>query len=287
MDKIAQSVFPGLPEMFEGYTSLEQVMGGAAKALADIQDMTRNHFNRAVGFILYNSNTHGAEARIYVLNTLDALMQPRAKNETSLMLTAALRLVVYKQCAHLSDLYRDVPGVEMATEQPRVVVAYHRRRLEWLLLGTILELALDVLTVDAPIEDWLRIGIRLKFLATQLLEDAEALPASAKSDAEPLLVRDRKTLTDLEARLKAHGTSLSRRESDEMRRKRPFERFVHYLLADARINLDIWHEHAIHAERLLTRDSKYVPRKEDEPTEVGDDDEDEEADDIEFVAKKK
>jgi len=211
--------------------------------------------------------------RSYVVQTINGLIQPTMKSETSLLISSALRLVIYNQCAHLSDLYRDVPGREMATEQPRVVVAHHRIRLELTILGTVLEMAPDVLTEATSLEDWLLIGVRLKFLATQLLANAESRPTAAKSDAISLIEFCRGRLGVLETHLRQYGQMhlpTARRSPQIDDPERNFREFVYLFLAEKDVDVEKkWRREASRVEGILTRP---VAKKEDDPTASVDED---------------
>ena len=273
-------IYPNI-DTVRAYATLEEQRDSGVDALREIQAMTQNHLIRSVAFVLKRADDAKLQgplaARAYAMKTLDELIQPRKKSDTSILLASATRLVVYNQVAHLCDLYSDVAGVQMATEQPRVVMAHHRIRVEWIWLGTLLDISLDSLTDDAPIEDWLRLGVRLNFLTEQLLADAAGRPRTATSDAKPLLKHLRRRHLELRAHLRQHGMRLSPEELDQHSR---FEQFALHLLADTKLDLTQWRSEAEHTEKLLTHATQYVQKPADEPTVEGSD-EDEEAMELE------
>jgi hypothetical protein len=259
-------IYPNL-DTVAAYDSLDDQREAGVATLSEIQDMTHNHLLRSVAYILKraeDAKRDGASAaRIYAIRTLDELIQPRKKSDTSILLASATRLITYNQVAHLCDLYRNVAGVQMATEQPRVVVAHHRIRLEWILLGTLLDLALDSLDANAPIEEWLRLGARLNFLSEQLLADAAERPRVATNDAKPLLKHLGRRHIALKAHLRAHGRRLS---PEELRQRSRFEQFALHLLADTKLDLQQWRPEAERVERLLTHATEYLQKTGEEPT---------------------
>jgi hypothetical protein len=263
MEDAVRKVFPLFSGGHQIYKSLDDMTEETNGALRQIQEKAEAHFNRSLQTILANAEMARREgpesARTYIMQTVDALIHPRVKTTISLFLEAALRLVVYNQCAHLAHLYRKVPGFEMATEQPRLVVAHYKSRLEWLILGTALETALSLFQGDTnySLEDWLRIGVRLKFIATTFLADAESLPFSAKSDAHPLLNQCHNALRALEALLRTRGHQPPQGSTR-------FEAFVLRLLADDDNFIDgEWQDEAIQVQKilLLAEHSPLLPTK--------------------------